>query len=302
MSILLRATSRAERSADNAQDAGSSVLDRSIGDFLRESRNLTDEEVERILAHQRAEGIRFGEAAVDLRLASSEDVLWALSQQFHYPYAQDDNLQFDEELVAAIDPFGEQAEAFREIRSQLMLDVLSPDEPRRALTVLSPDSGDGKTFFAANLAIAFSQLGGRTLLVDADMRTPRQHQLFRVPNELGLSSILAGRTDANAIHHVIDLPSLYVLPVGTVPPYPLELVQRPAFSLLVRELLAKFDHVIVDTPAAAHGADARVLAAKCGAALVMGRRGSTRVKAMQSLLHALAGTPTRVAGVMLNEY
>ena len=302
MSILLRATSRAERSADNAQDAGSSVLDRSIGDFLRESRNLTDEEVERILAHQRAEGIRFGEAAVDLRLASSEDVLWALSQQFHYPYAQDDNLQFDEELVAAIDPFGEQAEAFREIRSQLMLDVLSPDEPRRALTVLSPDSGDGKTFFAANLAIAFSQLGGRTLLVDADMRTPRQHQLFRVPNELGLSSILAGRTDANAIHHVIDLPSLYVLPVGTVPPNPLELVQRPAFTLLVRELLSKFDHVIVDTPAAAHGADARVLAAKCGAALVMGRRGSTRVKAMQSLLHALAGTPTRVAGVMLNEY
>jgi chain length determinant protein tyrosine kinase EpsG len=302
MSILLRATSRAERSADNAQDAGSSVLDRSIGDFLRESRNLTDEEIERILAHQRAEGIRFGEAAVDLRLASSEDVLWALSQQFHYPYAQDDNLQFDEELVAAIDPFGEQAEAFREIRSQLMLDVLSPDEPRRALTVLSPDSGDGKTFFAANLAIAFSQLGGRTLLVDADMRTPRQHQLFRVPNELGLSSILAGRTDANAIHHVIDLPSLYVLPVGTVPPNPLELVQRPAFTLLVRELLSKFDHVIVDTPAAAHGADARVLAAKCGAALVMGRRGSTRVKAMQSLLHALAGTPTRVAGVMLNEY
>lgn len=302
MSILLRATSRAERSADNAQDAGSSVLDRSIGDFLRESRNLTDEEIERILAHQRAEGIRFGEAAVDLRLASSEDVLWALSQQFHYPYAQDDNLQFDEELVAAIDPFGEQAEAFREIRSQLMLDVLSPDQPRRALTVLSPDSGDGKTFFAANLAIAFSQLGGRTLLVDADMRTPRQHQLFRVPNELGLSSILAGRTDANAIHHVIDLPSLYVLPVGTVPPNPLELVQRPAFSLLVRELLAKFDHVIVDTPAAAHGADARVLAAKCGAALVMGRRGSTRVKAMQSLLHALAGTPARVAGVMLNEY
>ncbi|HJW10296.1 MAG TPA: tyrosine protein kinase, partial [Albitalea sp.] len=129
-----------------------------------------------------------------------------------------------------------------------------------------------------------------------------QHQLFRVPNELGLSSILAGRTDANVIHHVIDLPSLYVLPVGTVPPNPLELVQRPAFSLLVRELLSKFDHVIVDTPAAAHGADARVLAAKCGAALVMGRRGNTRVKAMQQLLHALAGTPTRVAGVMLNEY
>jgi chain length determinant protein tyrosine kinase EpsG len=303
MTILLRGPGpRAGHTPESAQDASSRILDRSIGDFLRESCSLSNEQVEKILQHQRERGMRFGEAAVELGLASSEDVLWALSQQFHYPYASDDAAPFDEELVAAIDPFGEQAEAFREMRSQLMADVLAADQPRRALAVLSPDSGDGKTFFAANMAIAFSQLGGRTLLVDADMRTPRQHCLFRVPNELGLSSILAGRTQSNAIYQVPQLPSLRVLPVGTVPPNPLELAQRPAFGLFMRELLAKFDHVIVDTPAAAHGADARVLAAKCGAAVVIGRRGNTRMKAIQTLLGALGNSSTRLAGVMVNNF
>jgi chain length determinant protein tyrosine kinase EpsG len=246
--------------------------------------------------------VRFGEAASELKLVSAEDVLWALSQQFHSPYASNEGAQFDAELVTAIDPFGAQAEAFREIRSRLMQDVLSMDLPRRALTVLSPDVGDGKTFFAANMAIAFSQFGGRTLLVDADMRTPRQHCLFRVPNGVGLSSILAGRSGADVIHPVQDLPSLFVLPVGTVPPNPLELMQRSAFGLLMHELLTKFDHVIVDTPAASLGADARVLASKCGAALVIGRRGCTRMKSIQTLLNALDGSSTRLAGVMLNDY
>jgi chain length determinant protein tyrosine kinase EpsG len=278
------------------------VLDRSIGDFLREVRKLNDAQVDQIVQHQREHGLRFGESAVALKLATSEDVLWALSQQFHYPYAPSDGDRFNSELVAATDPFSDQAEAFRDIRSQLMMGVLSPEEPRRALAVLSPCSGEGKTFFAANIAVTFSQLGGRTLLVDGDMRTPRQHEIFGVPNHSGLSSILSGRSEANAIHHIPDLPSLYVLPVGTVPPNPLELVQRAAFSLLMKELLGKFDHVVVDTPAAEHGADARVLAAKCGAALVIARRGTTRMKPLQQLVSTVSKSPATLAGVMINEY
>ena len=97
--------------------------------------------------------------------------------------ATDTSLHAD--LVAATDPFGEEAEAFRELRSQLLMGVLADGTARRALAVLSPDVGDGKTFFAANMAISFSQLGGRTLLVDADMRTPRQHLLFGVDSRPG---------------------------------------------------------------------------------------------------------------------
>lgn len=288
--------------AEPIEDAKGRVLDRPIGDLLREARRLTDEQVEQILLYQREHGLRFGEAALALRLASNDDVVWALSQQFHYPYAPGENKK-NPELVIAADPFSQEAEVFRELRSQLMLGVLAADEPRRALAVLSPNIGDGKTYVAANLAVAFSQLGGRTLLIDADMRTPRSQDVFGLaPTQAGLSSILAGRAEQNVIQQAANLPSLYLLPVGAVPPNPLELVQRPAFGLLVNELLNKFDHVVVDTPAAEHGADARVIAAKCGAALVMGRKGRSRMKALDALLHALGKGPVKLAGVVMNEF
>lgn len=283
-------------------DRSGPVVDRSIGDFIRHARQLSDAQIEQILQHQRQHGLRFGESAIALKLASRDDVLWALSQQFHYPYAPGDGTSFNPELVAAVDPFNVQTEAIRGIRSQLMLGVMAPDQPRRALAVLSPNVGDGKSFFAANLAITFSQLGSRTLLIDADMRTPRQHQLFGVPNDTGLSSILAGRTETSAIHLVQDLPSMFVLPVGTLPPNPLELLQRPSFSLLLQELLTKFDHIVVDTPATTHGSDSRVVAAKCGVAMIIGRRGTSRMKAVNSLVNEVTRGAAKFAGVVINDH
>ncbi len=199
-----------------------------------------------MLAYQRQHGVRFGEAAVALKLATQDDVMWALSKQFHYPYASGDGKRFDAELVAAIDPFNEQTESFRGIRSQLMMGAMAPDAPRRALAQLSPDAGDGKTFFAANLAIVFSQLGAKTLLIDADMRTPRQHRPVRHPQRARPEqrAVRPGRVEPGP--PVADLPSP-VRDAGrhAAAPNPLELLQRPAFSLLLQELLAKFDHVIV---------------------------------------------------------
>ena len=275
----------------------------SIGDILRRQKNFTPAQIEQILLLQRERGIKFGQAAVRLNLASESEVLWALSQQFHYPYSSEaGSKSISDELVVAAKPFGSQAEAFRDIRSQIMLGPFSGDEGRRALALVSPDVGDGKSFFASNLAISFSQLGGRTLLVDADMRTPRQHEIFGIKAEDGLSTILAGRSTERAIQAVDDLPNLYLLPVGIVPPNPLELVQRPAFTLLLHELLSKFDFVLVDTPAAVHGSDCRVIAAKCGAALAIARRGKTRAAAMDALVQTFRKGPAKLAGVAFNEF
>ena len=284
------------------EDAEDKVVDRSIGDLMRESRNLTDAQIEQILLYQREHDVRFGEAAVALNFATNDDVVWALAQQFHYPYVPGAR-PGNPELVVAANPFSDEAEAFRELRSQLMMSVMTGEESRRALSVLSPNIGDGKTYLAANLAIAFSQLGGRTLLVDADMRTPRQQGVFSIAHPMaGLSGILSGRAAQNVIVQIPDLPSLYLLPAGAVPPNPLELVQRPAFGLLVAELLSKFDYVVVDTPANVHGADARVIAAKCGAALVMGRKGKSRMAAMDKLLKSLGKGAVKVAGIVMNEH
>ena len=278
------------------------VADRSIGSIIAETRNLSVDQVEKILQHQRAKGIRFGEAAIALGYANADDVLFALSQQFHYPYAAESQRKANPELVALNQPFGVQAESFRAIRSQVMMRLFNESQPRVAIAVVSPEAADGKSFFSANLAITLAQLGGRTLLVDADMRGPRQHAVFGIENRAGLSGILSGRAEAKVIQQVAGVPSLFVLPVGITPPNPLELVERPAFGLLMRELLSKFDHVVVDTPAAQYGSDAAVIAARCGAALVVARKNKARIDRLQDLVSNIGESPARLAGVVFNEY
>jgi protein-tyrosine kinase len=284
--VVARAPAPPPRGAEDAE-----LADRSIGDIIAE-----------LLAYQRDKGVRFGEAAVALGLASKEDVLFALSQQFHYPYAPEEQRKASPELVALNEPFSPRAESFRALRSQLMMRVFTDTGPRQAVAVISPDAGDGKTYTAANLAVTLAQLGGRTLLVDADMRGPRLHEVFRLKNQAGLSGILSGRADKQVIQQVPGIPSLFVLPVGTTPPNPLELVERPAFGLLMRELASKFDHVIVDTPAAVHGADASVITARCGAALVIARKDWVRMSALHDLVASLAGSPAKLVGAVMNHF
>ncbi|MBN8490171.1 MAG: polysaccharide biosynthesis tyrosine autokinase [Burkholderiales bacterium] len=289
--------------ADGGPADAATIHDRSIGAIISETRNLSAEQVEQILAHQRERGIRFGEAAIALGFASTDDVLFALAQQFHYPYAPEERRKISPELVTLNQPFSLQAESFRAIRSQMMMRVfIESDGPRPALAVVSPDTGDGKTYFAANLAVALAQLGGRTLLVDADMRGPRQHEVFNLGNNAGLSGILSGRAESQVVQQVQGVPSLFVLPVGITPPNPVELVERPAFGLLIRELCSKFDHVIVDTPALVYGSDATVIAARCGSAVVIARRNESRVGSLQDLVAMLTGTPAKLAGVIMNDF
>ena len=280
------------------------VLDRSIGELIAQACKLKPEQVERILAQQRKTGVRFGEAAIELGLATTDDVLFALAQQYHYPYAAQDRRKLSPELVALNEPFSAQAESFRAIRSQVMKRVFNDQSrPRRALAIVSPNAGDGKTFFAANLAVSLAQLGGRTLLIDADMRGPRQHEVFNLTNSAGLAGILSGRAPESAVvQQVPGVPGLFLLPVGNTPPNPLELVERPAFGLLMRELMTKFDYVVVDTPAAQYGADAAVIAARCGASLMLARRDFSRIAAVEEMAIQLADDQPKLAGVVVNSY
>jgi len=281
------------------------MQDKSIGDIIRETNNLTPDQVEKVLAYQKQHNKRFGEAAVALGFAKREDVMWALSQQFQYPYSHSQVVEnrLNPELVVATQPFDKSAEVFRDMRATLINTLFQEGQAKRAIAVVSADVGDGKSFFAANLAIAFSQLGGRTVLVDADMRTPRLHELFNMKDSsAGLATILSGRTESNGIRLVADLPSLYLLPVGVVPPNPTELAQRPVFGMLVRELLNKFDHVIVDTPAASHGSDSRVIASACGAAILVGRQGVTQMSKLKKLQQDIEKTPAKVVGVVMNTH
>jgi protein-tyrosine kinase len=279
-----------------------SLHDKLIGQIMQEVNGLTAGQVQAVVEHQRKTGLRFGEAAVALKTVTDADVLFALSQQFHYPYAPVDRQNLNPELVTAANPFSKQSEAFRAIRRQVLQRAFTEGEPKRALSIISANTGDGKTFFAANLAVVLSQLGSRTLLIDADMRGPRQHEVFGLENSHGLSSVLSGRSGQNMIRKVPDFPSLYLLNGGPTPPNPMELVERPAFGMMLRELVGKFDYVLVDTPAAAHGADCTAVAQKCGAALCLARNGKSKADGLQDLVSTISAGSVKIAGVILNEF
>jgi len=274
---------------------------KAIGELIQDARNLSADDLERIGRYQRENDLRFGEAAIALGLADTEDVLQALAQQFKYAYADEETRKAAPELVMLNQPFGHQAEAFRAIRTQILMRTQSDKGQRRPLAVVSPDSGDGKTYFCANLAVALAQLGGKVVVIDADMRGARIDQVFGVPGGAGLSGVLSGRGGKGIVKSVPGIANLYVIPVGVQPPNPLELVEGPSFGMLLREVSIKFDHVIVDTPAAVFGSDGVVIASRCGSALVVTRKNANKVTRLQDMVASLQSAQVRLAGVIMNE-
>ena len=282
---------------------GAPRANRSIGAILMDSGALTPEDAERILLLQKEQGLRFGEAAVKLGLLTEADIQYALSRQFSYAYLRTvgDTRPLNEELVAAYQPFSARVEELRAIRSQLMLRWFDKTEQRQVLTVVGTERGEGRSHLAANLAIVFSQLGERTLLIDADMRYPRQHELFMLQNKVGLSTVLSGRSRDEAIIRITDLVGLYVLPAGPVPPNPLELLSRLNFDEFLIHVRATFDVVIIDTPALSVGEDAAMIAVRTASALAVARTAQTRVHAFNDMVQGLLNAGVNVVGSVLND-
>ncbi len=274
---------------------------RLLGDFLSTLRKLSPEDLERISQYQRDHGGRFGEAAIALGLASTEDVLQALAQQFRYKVADDAGKIQRPELVVLNQPFGHQAEAFRAVRSQYLLRTREHAE-KRPLAIVSPSSADGKSFFCANLGAALAQLSGRVLVIDANLRQPRLHDVFNISNTQGLSAVLSGRGAKGVIQPIPGIENLFVIPVGVQPPNPLEMIEGMTFRLLLQEVVKRFDHVLVDTPAHGLGMDAVVTAARCGAALIVSRRNANKLSVLRDLVSALESTQVETAGVVINDY
>ncbi len=279
--------------------------ERLIGTILVEDGKLKATQIQRVLDAAKAHGLRFGEAAVRLGLVTDEEVRFALAKQYDFPHLVPDRSalgQPSRELVAAFAPFHPRTEEIRALRTQLLIRWYNPDSGHNALVVASPESGEGRSYLAANLAIVFSQLGARTLLVDADMRKPRQHKVFGLPQGHGLSTLLAGRTEQTAIFPIPGLSRLSVLPAGPLPPNPQELLSRHVFTALVKDMRSLYDVVIIDTPPSHAYADAQAVAYRAGNALVVARKDHTAVASTNRTVRELAGTGARVVGTVINSY
>ncbi len=274
--------------------------DTSIGRILLDQGKITATDTERVLRLQREQGMRFGEAAQCLGLITESDVQQVLANQFGFSYLQPGQGDYPTELIAAYDPFSDEAEMLRAVRGQLLQRWFSTG--RKALVIASLNPGEGTSMFTANLGVAFAQLGEQTLIVDANMRRPQQHEIFRLKGRQGLSEILAGRSGLHAISRIDYFEDLSVLPAGTIPPNPQELLFRPSFRELNENLGRHFSTILIDVPAFSIGADALAIAASVGGVVLVARKNQTHFSHLNTVREKLKRTGAEMVGSVLLDF
>jgi len=274
---------------------------RSLGAILVEQGRLSPTDAEEIQRFAGANGMRFGDAALRLKLLTQDDIDFAIAQQFNYPLlARGGEGGVSDEVVAAYQPQSESIEPLRALRSALSLRWFN-EGSRKTLAITSPERSEGRSWIAANLAVTFAQIGERTLLIDADMRHPRQHELFRLRNSVGLSALLTGRAGKETACRIHPQLRLFVLPAGIMPPNPQELLARPVFELVLERFNDQFDVILIDTPPVAQCADAQIIGRRAGAALMLARRHRTRHAQLLGAMQRLGQTGVNVIGSVVNQ-
>lgn len=192
----------------------------------------------------------------------------------------------------------EAAEGYRVIRTNLI--YAAPENDTRTLLFTSPGSGEGKTTTISNLAIAFSQLGLKVLLVDADLRNPSVHTGFGMPQNPGLSEFLIDRNSFQEVIHRTGILNLSIVPSGACPPNPAELLALPKMQEFLKQAEQKFDRVLLDTAPILPVTDATLLAAFTKSVVAIAQSGKTPWQALDRLSAACEGVRAKLLGVILN--
>jgi polysaccharide biosynthesis transport protein len=203
------------------------------------------------------------------------------------------------ELFVLQHPKSTAAECCRVVRTNILF--CSPDKPLRTILVTSSNPVEGKTMNVVNLGITMALGGHRTLLVDTDMRRPRLHKVLGVGNEHGVSRLTVEEGPIEEAIKTTDVPNLYLLPCGPIPPNPAELIQTEKFNNLVKRLLEKFDRVIFDSPPVLAVTDAAVLSRVVDGTVLVVRAGSTTRDAVMRARQRLTSVNARVIGAVLND-
>jgi capsular exopolysaccharide synthesis family protein len=194
-------------------------------------------------------------------------------------------------------PLSPLAENYRLIRSSLLLST--PDHPPRSILVTSMAPKEGKTSTTCNLARIFAQNNKKVLIIDCDMRMPRTHSLFNVPNSSGLSSYLAGNTEEIPIRSIPDEP-LSLITSGPIPPNPAELLQSSRMQLLMEEMLKIYDFVLLDSPPVQRVTDSLTLSTLVDGVLLITRSGKTTYDTLESGLKKMHDLHAPILGIVLN--
>lgn len=188
-------------------------------------------------------------------------------------------------------------ESYKAARTNIMFS-LSADEDKKCFAVTSYSKGEGKSTVSANLAISFSKMEKKVLLIDCDLRRPNTHNIFKIENTKGLSNVIGKMVSFNEAVHYNVLPNLDILPSGTVPPNPSELMCSASFVELIKRLYDEYDYIIFDTPPIGVVADALLLKDLIAGFVVVVRERSTTHGDLQKLLDSVKIADSKVLGLL----
>jgi len=203
------------------------------------------------------------------------------------------------ELVTVGNLASSASEAYRTLRTNIIFSQVT--QTIRRLVVTSPGAGEGKTTTAANLAVAFAQQGMRVLFIDCDLRRSRAHKVFGIPRSPGVAELVVGLATIDEVSHPTAVPTLFVIPGGTSPPHPAELLGGTQMKAVLDRLAERYDLIILDTPPVLASADASVISAAADGVVLVVRAGATERAAALEAVQQLVGVGGRVVGCVLND-
>jgi polysaccharide biosynthesis transport protein len=201
--------------------------------------------------------------------------------------------------IMLLQPQSDAAEAYRKIRTAIFFGLSR--RPAKTLLITSPSMADGKSTLASNLAIGMAQAGRRVLLIDADLRAPRQHLIFPLNDGPGLTAVMLGKAKLGDTIQRTTIEGLDIVPCGETPANPAELIESPVTVELLKAAASAYDQVIIDSPPLLPVSDARTLAGLCQATIMVLRAGKSTRRTADDALDSLASVGAPVLGIVVND-
>jgi len=203
------------------------------------------------------------------------------------------------ELINDLYPQFYISEDYRTIRTSILLS--SASTPPKAITFSSSLPQEGKTATVANIAVAFAQLKKEVLVLDADLRKPRLHRIFKMRNAVGLSSYLTGRSSFEEVIQKTSVDNIWLIPSGPLPPNPAELLDSEKMKELIEEAKTKFDFVLIDTPPVLAVIDPVITSSFSEGTVFVIKAGETPRKPFLKAVEEFKRAKTKIIGVLFNE-
>lgn len=218
--------------------------------------------------------------------------------KFRVPFLRGRNKRGSVKLISSFDPYSQQAESFRLLRTNLQYSTAGRSPATIMVTSCMPS--EGKSTVSANLAISFASLGERTLLIDADLKLPNMHRQFGISRRPGLSDVLTGQETAESVIVRTEFENLDIMPAGPQSPSPVELLESAVMARLLEQLRPTYSRIILDT-APLHGmSDSFVLGKKVDGICLVASIGRTRVDVLKRTVQSLQSLRVRVLGLVFN--